>query len=66
MKTSLILLLVCCLLASGAVVRCGNGDDTGAVKTMDEYREEAANDITADNAEAELEKLENELEQETP
>ena len=35
------------------------------VKTMDEYREEAAKDITKENAEQELENLKKEVESDT-
>ncbi len=67
MKRSLILLVVLSLFAAGAVVGCGGDDeDGGIVKTMDEYRQEAAEDISADNAEDTLEEIERELEQELP
>ena len=66
MKTSLILLLALCLFAGGVIVGCGNGDESDTVKTMDEYRQEAADSITEDNAEAELERLEGEIEQDAP
>ena len=35
--------------------------ETTRVKTMDEYRTEAAREITGDNAEAELDKLEKDI-----
>jgi hypothetical protein len=66
MKTSLILILICCLFAVGAVVGCGGDDEESLVKTMDEYRQEAAEEITAENAEAVLDEMEAELEEDTP
>ena len=39
-----------------------SGDDEPSVKTMDEYRSEAAEEINAENAESELNKLEEEIE----
>ena len=57
-----ILLIGLMLIAVG----CSDSDSTGqdaetTVKTMDEYRAEAAEKITEENAEAELEKLEAEI-----
>ena len=61
------IVLVAVVLAAG----CGNtaqdtaggssADDT-SVKTSDEYRAEAEREITTENAEAELKKLESEIE----
>jgi uncharacterized protein YcfL len=63
-------LLCIVALLTVVLVGCGsNGDgtptDSTSVKTMDEYRTEAEKDITADNAEAELSRLEKEIEGDT-
>ena len=63
MKHILTILLIGMLLLA---VGCSESDSAGedaetTVKTMDEYRAEAAEKITEENAEAELEKLEAEI-----
>ena len=63
MKHILTILLIGMLLIA---VGCSESDSAGGdtettVKTMDEYRAEAAEKITEENAEAELEKLEAEI-----
>mgnify|MGYP001554197489 FL=1 len=44
----------------------GGGSDETAVKSMDEYRQEAASSINAGNAEAELDKLMKEIDADAP
>ncbi len=57
-----ILLIGLMLFAVGCAESDNAGGDTETtVKTMDEYRAEAAEKITEENAEAELEKLEAEI-----
>jgi len=54
MLRNILLLLVCvALLLNG----CNASDNSTAVKTMDEYRAEAAKDINAANVDAEAAKL---------
>ena len=62
------LAIICVLLAVATVGCLGQTSDAGqaedlstTVKTMDEYRGEASRAITADNAEAELQKLTQEI-----
>jgi len=58
------LMLICCAVVVGtmSLTGCGNEKDTTTVKTMDEYREEAARQINEKNVDAELEKLTEEIE----
>ena len=63
---SVALLAAVVLLAAGcgdksSTTSSPSGDSTTSVKTMDEYRSEAGKEITKDNAEAELDKLEKEI-----
>ena len=41
---------------------CGNDEEATTVKTMEEYRTEAAQEINESNADAELEKITKEIE----
>lgn len=54
------------LLILGFGAGCGRSEPTSMeTKPLEEYKEKAEREITADNAEAELEKLEKEIESET-
>ena len=71
-------LVIGCLIAAAMALMAGCGGENDApssrvaapvagepetiVKTMDEYREEAAKEITAENVEEEMAKLEEEIE----
>ena len=59
----IVLLTICVVLVAGFLLAgCGGSDeDATAVKTMEEYRDNAAKEIDKDNAEAELEKLTKEI-----
>ncbi len=66
MLLSIVLLGTLAIMFSGCSNSSNSTDGTGdstatSVKTMDEYREEAAQTITSENAEDELEKLEQEI-----
>lgn len=56
----LAIILAGCSSTSNSTDNSG-GSATSSVKTMDEYRTEAARAITTDNAEAELNRLEQEI-----
>jgi len=60
----LVFLIVCAALIVGLfTVGCGKSETE--VKTIQEYEEEAAREINKDNAEAELEKIKDEIESDT-
>ena len=54
------------VLCSGIFAGCLGGGSETSVKSMDEYRQEAASSITQDNAEAELDKLMKEIDSDAP
>jgi len=63
MKGLVTLILFAVLVSGFSLAGCGGSDeDATSVRTMDEYREEAAEEIDADSAEAELEELTREIE----
>jgi hypothetical protein len=69
MTRFLITIAVAMLVASFLLPGCSTApsggtapEETTDVKSMDEYRVEAAKEITAENAEAELDKLTKEIE----
>lgn len=65
-----ILVLICCTgLCLGSLAGCGKSDEptdanTEQVKTMQQHREDAAKEITEENMEEELDKLEQAIDQE--
>ena len=63
-QTTLCLVLI---MTSTLFTGCigGNSEDT-TVKSMDEYKQEAASAITAENAEAELDNLMKEIDADAP
>ena len=70
MRTFGLSLIVAAIIAGAFLAGCQKSDETAKaeetiVKTMDEYREEAAKDITKENAEQELENLKKEVESDT-
>ncbi|MHC4984560.1 MAG: hypothetical protein ACYTFO_00230 [Planctomycetota bacterium] len=75
MKRTQILAVALLITTGMLLVGCGGGDEEATqpqgdqadsvVKTMDEYREQAREEITAENAEAELERELEALEEET-
>ena len=65
-----ILVLICCAgLCLGSLTGCGKSEepvtsDDEQVKTIQQYKEEAAKEINEENMEEELEKLEQAIDQE--
>ena len=61
--TYCLLLIMASTLFTGCL---GGGSEETSVKSMDEYRQEASANITAGNAEAELDKLMKEIDSDAP
>ncbi|MHC4563607.1 MAG: hypothetical protein ACYS8X_12655 [Planctomycetota bacterium] len=68
MKRTLILILIACVVVGLPLVGCKKESDADSsiVKPMDDYRQEAADEIDAADAERELEKISREIDQDAP
>lgn len=69
MSYRIIVLICCAALCLGSLAGCSKSDEpadsnTEQVKTMQQHREDAAKEITEENMEEELEKLEQAIDQE--
>ena len=60
-----VLWMICAAVIAGFLLAGCGGKESTDVKTMDEYRDEAAEKISAENAEAELDKITKEIEADT-
>ena len=65
MKRSMVCALCLVLMLGFLTAGCEDEGTEGAVKAMDEYRETATQEIDETNADAELDKLEKEIEADT-